>query len=183
MATISDEIFFKLDNLSTELGELLLNAMVVDTYFMYNNEKEASEQNPYERGNHYMVAGSVFRNVYQRIEQVEETVYSILDAMKEQEHRERIYRVFSGETSEERELFKKKQEDKQESLAKLSEKYGDKVAGVIYENVHAQFINTHQKGADTFGQAWNGLDSSILADITFRAVNGLPRKEKDNVTR
>lgn len=80
----SEEIFFKLDNLSTELGELLLNAMVVDTYFMFNNEQEASKQNPYERGSHYLVAGSVYRNIYQKIEQVEETVYNILDAMKEQ---------------------------------------------------------------------------------------------------
>lgn len=98
---------------------------------------------------------------------------------EEQEHREKIYKAFFGETPEQQERFKKKREDKQKSLAKLTEKYGSKVAEVIYENVHAQFINQHQKSADTFGQAWDGLDSFILSDITYRAVHGLPCKEKD----
>lgn len=102
---------------------------------------------------------------------------------EEQERQKKIYKVFLGETLEQQERFKKRREDKQKALAKLTEKYGSKAADVIFENVHAQFFNQHHKSADTFGQAWDGLDISILSDITYRAVHGLPCKEKDNDTR
>lgn len=82
-------------------------------------------------------------------------------------------------TEEQKEMFKQRQQSKDIADKFFKELFNQGISWVIVANVMAEFMAVHKKSATSFEEAWNALDYQIVMDIVFRAINGLPCKNKD----
>lgn len=81
-------------------------------------------------------------------------------------------------TEEQLATFRKRQESKAKAKAFFTAQYDEYTADVIVANVMVGYMYLGKGSADTFEQAWNTLGYEITNDIVYRAVNGLPARNK-----
>ena len=82
-------------------------------------------------------------------------------------------------TEEKKEMFQQRQQSKDIADKFFNELFNQGISWVIVAGVMTEFLIVHGTSATSFEEAWNALDYQIVMDIVFRAINGLPCKNKD----